>query len=63
MISPLLLNLAMTGVARCLEGIPEARHTIYADITMWLPGGCDGHIEFSLQQVVDAIEEQLRGTG
>ncbi|XP_077552087.1 uncharacterized protein LOC144166439 [Haemaphysalis longicornis] len=63
-ISPLLFNLVMTGVARRLESIPEVRHTIYADdITLWVPGGCDGHMESSLQLAVDAIEEQLQGTG
>ncbi|XP_077553168.1 uncharacterized protein LOC144167909 [Haemaphysalis longicornis] len=62
-ISPLLFNVVMIGVARRLESIPEVRHTIYADdITLWVPGGCDGHIESSLQLAVDAIE-QLQGTG
>ncbi|XP_077534398.1 uncharacterized protein LOC144146314 [Haemaphysalis longicornis] len=63
-ISPLLFNLVMIGVARRLEAIPEVRHTICADdITLWVPGGCDGHVDSSLQQAVDAIEDQLRGTG
>ncbi|XP_077538316.1 uncharacterized protein LOC144150831 [Haemaphysalis longicornis] len=57
-------NLVMIGVARRLEAIPEVCHTIYADdITLWVPGGCDGHVESSLQQAVDAIEDQLKCTG
>ncbi|XP_077548041.1 uncharacterized protein LOC144160720 [Haemaphysalis longicornis] len=39
-------------------------HTIYADyITLWGPGGSDGHIESSLQEAIAAIEQQLAGTG
>lgn len=63
-ISPLLFNLVMIGVARRLEGIPQVRHTIYADdITLWVPGGSDGHIENTLQDAVTAIEDHLADTG
>lgn len=63
-ISPLLFNLVMIGVANRLAEIPQVRHTIYADdITLWVPGGCDGHIETTLQHAVDTIEQHLEGSG
>lgn len=63
-ISPVLFNLVMIGVAKRLSGIPQVRHTVYAgDITLWVPGGSDGHIESSLQEAIAAIEQQLAGTG
>nr|XP_050028077.1 uncharacterized protein LOC126523519 [Dermacentor andersoni] len=63
-ISPLLFNLVMIGVANRLERVAGVRHTIYADdVTLWVPGGSDGHIETTLQEAVNAIEEQLGGSG
>lgn len=64
-ISPLLFNLVMIGVAERLNAqVPQVRYTIYADdITLWVPGGSDGHIEETLQEAVNAIEDQLDGTG
>lgn len=63
-ISPLLFNLVMIGVANRLEKIEDVRHTIYADdVTLWVTGGCDGHIETVLQEAIDTIEDQLQGTG
>lgn len=63
-ISPLLFNLVMTGVARQLQRIPEVRYTIYADdITLWVPGGSDRHIEETLQRAVDTIKSYLEPTG
>ncbi|XP_077564270.1 uncharacterized protein LOC144179700 [Haemaphysalis longicornis] len=44
--------------------VPQVRYTIYADdITLWVPGGSNGHIEETLQEAVNAIEDQLDGTG
>lgn len=63
-ISPMLFNLVMIGVAERLGNIKEVRHTIYADdITLWVEGGSDAHIESTLQAAVDAIEDHLDGTG
>ncbi|KAG0444479.1 hypothetical protein HPB47_013748 [Ixodes persulcatus] len=63
-ISPTLFNLVMIGVAEKLADIENVRHTIYADdITLWVTGGSDAHIESALQAAVDAIENQLEGTG
>ncbi|XP_072143706.1 uncharacterized protein [Dermacentor andersoni] len=63
-ISPLLFNHVMIGVAERLSQVARVRHTIYAeDITLWVPGGSDGHIETTLQEAVDAIEGQLDGSG
>ncbi|XP_070378132.1 uncharacterized protein [Dermacentor albipictus] len=63
-ISPLLFNLVMIGVANRLKRVAGVRHTIYADdVTLWVPGGSDGHIETTLQEAVNAIAEQLGGSG
>lgn len=63
-ISPILFNMVMIGVADRLAGLPDVKHTIYADdITLWTTGGSDGHIEAVLQQAIDEIESQLQGTG
>ncbi|XP_077544819.1 uncharacterized protein LOC144157995 [Haemaphysalis longicornis] len=63
-ISSILFNMVMIRVAERLEGLPDVKYTIYADdITLWVTGGNDGHIEDSLQRAIDEIEDQLRGTG
>ncbi|XP_065311746.1 uncharacterized protein [Dermacentor albipictus] len=54
----------MIGVVKRLSRVEGVRHTIYADdITLWVQGGSDGHIESTLQEAVDAIEDQLNGSG
>ncbi|XP_037570630.1 protein YkfC-like [Dermacentor silvarum] len=61
-ISPLLFNLVMIGVANRLERVTGVRHNIYADdVTLWVPGESDEHIKTTLQEAVNAIEEQLDG--
>lgn len=63
-ISPLLFNLVMIGVARRLERVRNIKYTIYADdITLWSTGGSDSQIEAALQEAVVAVEEHLRPTG
>lgn len=63
-ISPMLFNLVMIGLAEKLQELEDVRHTIYADdITIWVHEGSDGHIETALQLAVDTIEEHLMGTG
>nr|XP_050028015.1 uncharacterized protein LOC126523445 [Dermacentor andersoni] len=63
-ISPMLFNLVMIGVAAKLADIEDVRHLVYADgIGLWVTGGSDAHIEGSLQAAVDAIKDQLEGTG
>lgn len=63
-ISPFLFNLVMMPVAKRLSRLPHVRHAIYADdITLWMAGGNTGHIEASLQEAIQQIEEGLRGTG
>ncbi|XP_077557974.1 uncharacterized protein LOC144173402 [Haemaphysalis longicornis] len=62
-ISPLLFNLVMIGVARAVAAT-GVRHTIYADdITLWVAGGTDASIEQQLQAAVTTIEQHLEGTG
>lgn len=64
-ISPLLFNLVMIGVAnRLLSEVPQVRYTIYADdITLWVSGGSDSHIEETLQAAINTIESHLADTG
>lgn len=52
--SPCLFNLVMIDVANHLASLPDIRHTIYADdITLWVTGGSNGHIEvYTLQQAI-----------
>lgn len=60
----LLLNILMISVGRRLEELPGVQHTVYADdITLWVPGGSNGFIETLRQRAVDAIEDQLDGSG
>ncbi|XP_065305153.1 uncharacterized protein [Dermacentor albipictus] len=62
-ISPMLFNLVMIQVAKRLCQLEGLKHTIYAnDITLWVDGGSDACIEFTLQTAVDTIEESLEGT-
>lgn len=63
-ISPLLFNLVMIEVANRLRSVDGVRHTVYADdVTLWVTGGSDGHIENTLQEAVKTIEDQLKGSG
>ncbi|XP_037559271.1 LOW QUALITY PROTEIN: uncharacterized protein LOC119436485 [Dermacentor silvarum] len=65
-ISPMLFNLVIIGVAEKLTDIEDVRHTIYADDyrpRRWVTGLSDAHIEGALQAAVDVIEDQLEGTG
>lgn len=63
-ISPMLFNLIMIGLAQKLQKVENVEHTIYADdITIWVNRGSDGQIESSLQEAIDVVEEHLRHTG
>lgn len=63
-ISPLLFNLVMIGVANRLNTIQNVKYTIYADdITIWTTQGSDGQIEAALQEAVSAVEDYLQPTG
>ncbi|XP_077498755.1 uncharacterized protein LOC144109851 [Amblyomma americanum] len=59
----LLFNLVMIGVAKRLSQVERVRHTIYADTTLCALGGSDGHIDNTLQDAGDAIEDQLNVSG
>lgn len=59
----MLFNLVMIGMAERLSEIKDVRHTIYAnDITLWVKGGSDGHVESVLQEAVNVIEGYLQDT-
>lgn len=63
-ISPMLFNLVMLGLAQELQKLDGIEHTIYADdITIWTTTGSDGQIETALQDAIDAVENYLEGTG
>ncbi|XP_049270134.1 uncharacterized protein LOC119385971 [Rhipicephalus sanguineus] len=53
-ISPMLFNLVMIGLAQKLQEQDDIEHTIYADdITIWATKGSDGQIEAALQEAID----------
>lgn len=63
-ISPILFNLVMLGLAQELQKLDGIEHTIYADdITIWAAKGSDGQIETALQDAIDVVENYLEGTG
>lgn len=57
MISPMLFNFVMTDGANHLARIPDIGRIIYADdITLWVAGGSDGHIEATLKRAIDVLK-------
>lgn len=63
-ISPTLFNIAMIGLARKLEDIPDIRHSFYADdITIWTTKGSLAEKEERLQFAAKTIEEYTRERG
>lgn len=58
-LSPLLFNLAILNIPKRLETIPHLHYSLYADdITLWVTGGSDAHIEDTLQQGAQAVSEE-----
>lgn len=63
-LSPFLFNLAMRGLPPLLSQIPDLKHSIYADdVTLWVSKGNDAHIEETLQQAVQIVEDYVRPRG
>lgn len=63
-LSPFLFNVAMLGLPSELERVEGLQHSIYADdITLWVTGGSDGHIEEILQQAVNTVERYVENNG
>ncbi|KAM7297460.1 hypothetical protein ISCGN_022611 [Ixodes scapularis] len=59
-LSPYLFNVAMIGLPEKLEKIEGLYHSIYADdITIWITGGSDGHIQDTLQEAIRTVEEYV----
>uniref|UniRef100_A0A6G5A918 Putative tick transposon n=1 Tax=Rhipicephalus microplus TaxID=6941 RepID=A0A6G5A918_RHIMP len=57
-LSPFLFNIALIKIPPRLEEIPGLKHTFYADdITLWVTRGSDAHLEETLQQAVNIVEE------
>ncbi|XP_077548045.1 uncharacterized protein LOC144160730 [Haemaphysalis longicornis] len=58
------LQLEERELGSLLSEVPQVRHSIYADeITLWFPGGSNGHIEDTLQAAINTIEDHLDSTG
>ena len=63
-ISPLLFNIAMIGLARVLDDVPQLRYTLYADdITLWATRGSLASKEQTLQEAATAVENFARASG
>ncbi|KAM7295702.1 uncharacterized protein ISCGN_020975 [Ixodes scapularis] len=56
-LSPFLFNVAMIGLPSLLEKIHGLNHSLYADdVTLWVAGGRDGHVQDTLQQAINTVE-------
>nr|XP_050043859.1 uncharacterized protein LOC126541217 [Dermacentor andersoni] len=63
-ISPILFNVAMIGVAERLSRIQGIQHAMYADnITVWVNHGSLGEKQERLQQVPSCIERYVKERG
>lgn len=63
-ISPLLFNVAMVGLAHQLQHIEGVRHAMYADdITVWATQGSLGEKEYNLQQAATCVEQYAHARG
>lgn len=63
-ISPMLFNLIMIGLAKRLQTVSNINRTIYADdITIWSIRVSDGQIETTLQEAIQVVGEYLAGAG
>lgn len=50
----------MTALPKILNQIESLQHSFYTDdATLWVPGGNDGHIQDTLQQVMEAVEQYI----
>nr|XP_050026861.1 uncharacterized protein LOC126522128 [Dermacentor andersoni] len=63
-ISPILFNIAMIGLARRLSKIDGIEHAIYADdITVWVNRDSLGQKQEKLQEAAKCVEEYVRERG
>ncbi|XP_070394080.1 uncharacterized protein [Dermacentor albipictus] len=64
-VSPMLFNLVMIGLSEILERIEGTNHNVYVDdITIWTTkDASEGGMEDRLQELMEAIENHLEGTG
>nr|XP_050029034.1 uncharacterized protein LOC126525017 [Dermacentor andersoni] len=63
-ISPILFNVAMIGLAKQLEEIGGIRHAMYADdITIWAQRAPLGYQELKLQEAAACVETYVRARG
>lgn len=60
-ISPVLFNVAMIGLARKLKEIRGIQHAIYADdVTIWVTQGSLGEKQEKLQEAATCVENYTR---
>lgn len=63
-LSPFLFNVAMMGLPEILNDIEGLHHSLYADdVTLWVAGGSDGHVQDTLQRAIEAVEEYVGPRG
>ncbi|XP_070386861.1 uncharacterized protein [Dermacentor albipictus] len=63
-ISPIIFNIAMIGLARRLIKIEGIQYAIYADgITVWVNRGSLGQKQEKLQEAAKCVEEYVRERG
>ncbi|KAG0439853.1 hypothetical protein HPB47_016502 [Ixodes persulcatus] len=54
----------MIGLPKILNQIEGLQHTLYADdVTLWVSGGSDGHIQDTLQQAIEVVEQYVGPRG
>ncbi|XP_070385528.1 putative nicotine oxidoreductase [Dermacentor albipictus] len=63
-ISPILFNIAMIGLAQKLNEIEGIQHAMYAgDITVWVNQGSLGQKEEKLQKAATCVEQFVKERG
>lgn len=63
-LSPLLFNIALLGLPRRLDKIPNLRHALYADdITLWTGTDSLGGLQDTLQQAVETVNQYAKECG
>ncbi|KAG0425388.1 hypothetical protein HPB47_027446 [Ixodes persulcatus] len=54
----------MIGLPKILNQIECLQHSLYAnDVTLWVPGGSDGHVQDTLQQSIEVVEQYVGPRG
>lgn len=63
-ISPMLFNIALSGLPAQLNSIENVSHALYADdVTLWITKGSSGHQQDQLQEAIDTTLAYLQTCG